>query len=120
MEVFSEMIEYLSKYRSLIAAVFFLAPFLSWFAYSEIGQYTVEKQHPPARDYCLVARAIRTEHSKTPPNTLLKLALANSIQIHQIDGTNLRSVSSGKVDSDGSGSPHETAPIYLYDRTFLI
>ncbi len=120
MEVLLEMIEHLSKYRSLVAAVFLLAPFLFWFAYSEIGQYAVEKQHPPAQDYCLVARVIKTEIGKVAANNLFKLALAKSIQIHHIDGSNVRNVSSAKVDSDRFCPPHETPPIYLCDRTFLI
>ncbi len=120
MEVLLEMIEHLSKYRSLIAAIFLLAPFLSWFAYSEIGQYTVEKQHPPAQDYCLVARVIKTEIGKAAANNLFKLTLAKLTRIHHIDATCLPNVSSCKVDSERFYSPHETAPIYLYDRTFLI
>ncbi len=114
------MIKHLLKYRSLVAAIFVLVAFLFWFAYSEIGQYTVEKQHPPAQDYCKVVRVIKTEISKTAASNLSKLKVEKSMWINHIDETNLHIVSLNKVDSGHFYPPHKTTPIYLYNRTFLI
>lgn len=114
------MIKLLSKYRSLIAAIFVLAPLLFWFAYSEIGQYTVEKQHPPVQDYCLVVRVIKTEISKTAANSLFKLKVEKSVCMHCIEETSLHNIALINLDVEHFYSPQKTTPIYLYDRTFLI
>ena len=114
------MIKQLSKYRSLIAAIFVLAPLLFWFTYSEIGQYTIEKQHPPAEDYCLVVRVIKTEIGRTTANNLLKLTIEKSVGINHIDETTQHIVSLDETDSEHSFPPKETTQIYLYNRTFLI
>jgi hypothetical protein len=114
------MIKHLSKYRSLIAAIFVLVPLLFWFTYSEIGQYTIEKQHPPAEDYCLVVRVIKTEISKTTANNLFKLNIVKSARINHIDETTLHIVSLNKTDSEHYFPPKENTQIYLYNRTFLI
>lgn len=114
------MIKHLSKYRSLIAAIFVLIPLLFWFAYSEIGQYTVEKQHPPAQDYCLVARVIKTEISKTAANNLFKLKAEKSVCMHCIEETSLCNGALINLDIEHFCPPQKTTPIYLYDRTFLI
>ena len=114
------MIKQLSKYRSLIAAIFVLVPLLFWFTYSEIGQYTIEKQHPPAEDYCLVVRVIKTEISKTTTNNLFKLTITKSARINHIDETTLHIVSLNETDSEHFFPSKENTQIYLYNRTFLI
>ncbi len=114
------MIKHLSKYRSLIAATFILVPLLFWFAYSEIGQYTIEKQHPPAEDYCLVARVIKTEISKTTANNLFKLKVEKSFCMHCVDETSVHNTVLINLEIEHFYPPHKTTPIYLYDRTFLI
>ena len=114
------MIKQLSKYRSLVAAIFVLVPLLFWFTYSEIGQYTIEKQHTPAEDYCLVVRVIKTEISKTTTNNLFKLTVAKSARINHIDETTLHIVSLNETDSEHFFPSKENTQIYLYNRIFLI
>ncbi len=114
------MIKHLIKYRSLVAAIFVLIPLLFWFAYSEIGQYTVEKQHPPSQDYCLIVRVIKTEISKTTALNLFNLNIEKSAQINHIDETTLHIVSLNETDSEHFFPSKENTQIYLYNRTFLI
>ncbi len=114
------MIKHLSKHRSLIAAIFVLIPLLFWFAYSEIGQYTVEKQHPPAQDYCLVAKVIKTEISKTAANDLFKLKAEKAVCMHCIEETSFRNNALISLAIEHFCLPQKITPIYLYDRTFLI
>lgn len=114
------MIKHLSKYRSLVAATFVLAPLLFWFAYSEIGQFTVEKEHPATQDYCEIVKVTKAETGKTSVNDLLKLKVDKSICLPYIDETRIQNTSFTKLDIEHFRSPQKTTKIYLFNRSFLI
>lgn len=115
------MIKLLSKYSSLVAAVFVLAPLLFWFAYSEIGQFTVEKEHPATQDYCESVKVIKAEIGKTSVNDLLKLKENKSICLHCINEVNKLFTSFNKSEIGHFHTPQTTTnKVYLYNRAFLI
>ena len=114
------MVKLLSKYRLSAAASFVLAAFLFWFACSEIGQYTIEKQHPPAQDYCQVVRVIKTEISKTAESSLSKLKADKTIRLHHIDEINLHIATLDKPYIESFYPAYRTTQIYLFDKTLLI
>ena len=114
------MIKHLIKYRSLVATIFVLMPFLFWFSYSELGQFTIEKEHPPAQDYCQVVRVIKTEISKTAESSLSKLKADKTIRLHHIDEINLHIATLDKPYIESFYPAYRTTQIYLFDKTLLI
>ena len=114
------MIRLLSKYRLLATAIFVLAAFLFWFTYSEIGQYTVEKQHPPAQDYCKVVRVIKTEIGKTAASSLSKLKFEKTICMRYINETSIQNAAVINFEIVHFYKAQKTTPIYLYNSTLLI
>ena len=115
------MTKHLVKYRSLVAAIFMLAPLLFWFAYSEIGQFTVEIEHPATQDYCEIVKVTKAETGKAAVSALFKLKVEKQICLHCIDLTNERILSYIKLDLEHFHTPQSTInKIYLYNRTFLI
>lgn len=114
------MIKYLSKYRLTAAASLVLAALLFWFAYSEIGQYAVEKQQPATQDYCLIARVIKTEVTKTTTSNLFKLKVEKSVCMLCIDATGKHNTAIINLAIERFQPPQKTTPIYLFNSTFLI
>lgn len=114
------MTKHLIKYRSLVAAIFMLTPLLFWFFYSELGQFTIEKEHPAKQDYCEIVKVIKVETDKISLNNLFKLKVEKSFSPHFIDEINIHLTSLNKLSTENLYSPQETTLLYLYNRTFLI
>ena len=114
------MIKHLIKYRSLVAAIFILAPLLFWFSYSELGQFTFEKEHPATQDYCEIAKVIKVETGKAAVGDLFKLKVEKSICMHCIDETSIHCTFYYQLDIEHFQTPHKTTLLYLYNRVFLI
>ncbi len=115
------MIKHLSKYRSLVAATFILAPLLFWFAYSEIGQFTVEKEHPATQDYCEIVKVTKAETGKSAVSDLFKLKVDKLICLHCINEANKFYISFNKSELEHFHTPKTTTnKVYLYNRAFLI
>lgn len=112
------MIKHLSKYRSLVAAVF-LAPLLFWFSYSELGQIVGETENS-TQDYCETVKVIKTETGKVALSDLFKLKVEKSVCKHCIDDINAYIISYNSSDGEQFHSPQKTTQIYLFNRTFLI
>lgn len=114
------MIKLLYKYRSLVTAIFVLAPLLFWFAFSEIGQFSVEKEHPASQDYCEIVKATKAETGKTAASDLFKLKVDKSICLHCIYESSKIYISFNKSELEHFYTPQKTTDIYLYNRAFLI
>ena len=114
------MIKHLIKYRSLVAAIFILAPLLFWFSYSELGQFVSGKENSSSQDYCEIVKVIKTEVGKVAISDLLKLKVEKSICMHCIDETSIHCTSYYQLDIEHFQTPQKTTPLYLYNRTFLI
>lgn len=114
------MIKHLIKYRSLVATIFVLIPFLFWFSYSELGQFTFEKEHPATQDYCEIAKVIKEETGKAAVGDLFKLKVEKSICMHCVDETRINCTSYYQLDIEHFQTPQKTTQLYLYNRTFLI
>lgn len=113
------MIKLLSKYRSLVAAVFVIAPLLIWFSYSELGQIVGEKGNP-TQDYCEIVKVTRVETSKISLSDLFKLTVEKSVCLHCIEERSSHFTSLNKFETDHFFSLQKTTEIYLFDRAFLI
>lgn len=113
------MIKRLSKYRSLVAAVFVIAPLLIWFSYSELGQIVGEKGNP-TQDYCEIVKVTKAETSKISLSDLFKLKVEKAICILCIDEISAHITSYNNSDVEQFHSPQKTTQIYLYNQTFLI
>lgn len=113
------MIKYLTKYRSSLAAILVLAPLLLWFFYSEIGQYTIEKENP-TQDYCEVVKVSKAETGKISLSDLFRLKVDKSICLHCIDETGAHIISYNNSDVEQFHSPQNSTQIYLFNEAFLI
>ena len=114
------MIKHLIKYRSFVAAIFVLMPFLFWFSYSELGQFAFEKEHPATQDYCEIVKVTKAETGKAAVGDLFKLKVEKSFSPHFIDEINIHFTSLNKLSIENLYSPQKTTKLYLYNRTFLI
>jgi hypothetical protein len=116
---FLVMIKLLKKYRSLIVAIFVLAPLLFWFSYSELGQLVGEKEIP-TQDYCEIIKITKAETGKVSISDLFKLKVDKSISLPYVDETYIQITSFTKLDIEHFRSPQKTTEIYLFNRSFLI
>ena len=114
------MIKHLIKYRSLVATIFVLVPFLFWFSCSEFGQFTFEKEHPATQDYCEIVKVTKAETGKAAVGDLFKLKVEKSFSPHFIDEIDTHLASLNKLSIENLYSPQKTTEIYLFNRTFLI
>lgn len=114
------MIKYLIKYRALSVAILVLTPLLLWFLYSELGQYTIENEHPVAQDYCEIVKVTKAEFGKVAVNTLVKLKGDKSFFPPCIDGKSIHSTSYNQLNVEHFHTPRKTSKIYLFNSTFLI
>lgn len=114
------MIKHLIKYRALSVAVLVLAPLLAWFLYSEIGQFTIEKEHPAAQDYCEIVKIIKAETGKVAVSDLFKLKVEKSFFPASIDGISIHHTSYNQLETKYFHSPQKTNKIFLFNSTFLI
>ncbi|MFA7421886.1 MAG: hypothetical protein WCZ90_19545 [Melioribacteraceae bacterium] len=114
------MTKHLVKYRSLVAAIFMLAPLLFWFSYSELGQLFGEKENAAAQDYCETVKVTKTETGKIDLSDSFKLKVDKSIYLPCIDETNKYYTSHYQSNIEHFHSPQQTTEVYLYNRVFLI
>ena len=121
------MTKHLIKYRSLVAAIFVLMPFLFWFSYSELGQFTFEKEHPATQDYCEIVKVTKAETGKTSVSDLFKLKVVQrtpfgekSFSLHCIYEASKHCTLYYQLDIEHFHSPQKTTEIYLFNRAFLI
>lgn len=121
------MITHLIKYRISLATILVLAPLFFWFAYSEIGQFTIEKEHPTTQDYCEIVKVTKAETGKTSVSDLFKLKVVQrtpfgekSFSLHCIYEASKHCTSYYQLDIEHFHSPQKTTEIYLFNRAFLI
>lgn len=114
------MIKHLIKYRALSVAILVLAPLLFWFLYSELGQYTIEKEHPTAQDYCEIVKVTKAESGKVAVSTLVKLKVEKSFFLPCIDEKIKHSTSYNQLNVEHFYTPRKISKIYLFNNTFLI
>ena len=114
------MIKHLIKYRSLVATIFVLVPFLFWFSCSEFGQFTFEKEHPATQDYCEIVKVTKAETGKAAVGDLFKLKVEKSFSPHFIDEIDTHLASLNKLSIENLYSPQKTTLLYLYNKTLLI
>ena len=115
-----EMIKHLIKYRALSVAILVLAPLLIWFLYSELGQFTIEKEHPAIQDYCQIVNVTKAETGKVTVSDLFKLKVEKTFCYTNIDATSIHLTSYSQLDIEYFHSPRKTSKIYLFNSTFLI
>ncbi|MCB0747954.1 MAG: hypothetical protein KDC90_10880 [Ignavibacteriae bacterium] len=97
-----------------------MAPLLFWFIYSELGQYTIEKEHPAAQDYCQIVNVTKAETGKAVVDTLVKLKVEKSFFPHCIDEKSILSTSYNKLETEHFHTPQKSTKIYLFNNSFLI
>lgn len=114
------MIKHLIKYRALSVAILFLAPLLFWFLYSELGQYTFEKEHPAAQDYCKIEKVLKADTGKAAVSDLFKLKVEKSSFLPCIDEKIKHSTSYNQLNVEHFYTPRKISKIYLFNNTFLI
>lgn len=114
------MIKYLIKYRGLSVAILVLTPLLLWFLYSELGQFTIEKEHPDTQDYCQIVNVTKAETGKVALSDLFKLKGEKSFHLNFIDKKNIHLTSYNQLDTEHFHTPQKTSKIYLFNSTFLI
>lgn len=114
------MIKQLIKYRAFSVTILVLVPLLFWFLYSELGQYTIEKEHPVAQDYCEIVKILKAENGKAAVSDFFKLKVQNSFCLHCIDEKNILSTTYNKLETEYFYSPQKTNKIYISNSTFLI
>lgn len=116
------MTKHLVKYRSLVAAIFMLAPLLFWFIYSEIGQFNIvdADEIPASQDYCEIVKVIKTETGIAALSDLFKPKVEKSFGCANIDEPIIHITSYIQLDIEYFYSPQKTNKIYLFNSTFLI
>lgn len=114
------MIKHLIKYRALSVAILVLAPLLAWLLYSELGQFTIEKEYLATQDYCQIVNVTKTETGKVAVSDLFKLKVEKTICYTNIDATSIQRTSYSQLDIEYFHAPQKTSKIYLFNSTFLI
>lgn len=114
------MIKHLIKYRALSVAILVLAPLLAWFLYSEIGQFTIEKEHPATQDYCQIVNLTKAETGKVALSDIFKLKVEKSFFYSNINAASISPTSYIQLDIEYFQAPRKTSKIYLFNSTFLI
>ncbi|MFH1526504.1 MAG: hypothetical protein ABIG69_07600 [Bacteroidota bacterium] len=108
------------KYRALAVAILVLAPLLFWFLYSELGQYTIEKERPAAQDYCEIVNATKAETGKDALSDLFKLKVEKSFCYPNIDEPRIHHTLYNQLETEHFHLPRKSSKIYLFNNTFLI
>lgn len=116
------MIKHILKYRKSLTAVLVLTPLLFWFAYSEIGQFTIADadEIPASQDYCELVQVTKTETGKVALSDLFKLKVEKSFSINFIDEMRVNRTSFNQLDIEHFYIPQKTNKIYLFNSAFLI
>jgi len=115
-----EMIKHLIKYRELSVAILVLAPLLIWFLYSELGQYTIEKEHSAAQDYCQIVNVTKAEAGKVALSDLYKLKVEKLFYHICIEDKSIHRTSYNQLDIEHFQTPQKTNKIFLFNNNFLI
>ncbi len=114
------MIKHLIKYRALLVAILVLTPLLFWFLYSELGQFTIEKELPTAQDYCQIVNVTKAETSKAALSDLFKLKVEKSFCYANIDEPRKHHILYNQLRTEHFHLPPKSTKIYLFNNTFLI